>query len=154
MMINQTSIKTPLTPDAINALNDDDLMTLHRLMTRAALAYLHDQTTPCCPNYIDRLEPIEPHGLHSDDGNDYLIASIDIAAELMNNDPLMRSDHDDFRNWLTNKIDPNADDSILNYASDGIAPIIYDLLWSDEIEQTMNDGVDTYIAIANELKGN
>jgi len=148
MMINQTPINEPLDRDTILALSDDDLTTLHRLMTRAALAHLHDMTTPCCSKYTDAPEP---HGLHSDDGNDYLLSSLDIANELMNNDPIMRSDHADFRNWLTNKIDPNADDTLLNYACDGIASMIYDLLWTDELDAVLDDAADAYRNIAESL---
>jgi len=135
MMINQTPINTPLTRDAILALNDDDLTALHRLLQRDALAHLHSYTEPCCSEYHP--DP-EPHGMHSDDGNDYLIAAIDIASELMMNDPIMRSDLADFRNWLTNKIDPDADDSLINYACDGVSPLCYELLWSAELDAVLD----------------
>jgi len=131
-----------LTADQLLALDDEAFERYFRYLVRAQLAHLHEYTeADTCMTAVHDLpaELNEPHGMHSDDGHDYLTAAIDLARELL--DLHIDASTDDKRTWITNLVtaddnldpDRNADpyyDSTLfsNYACDGICTALNDLL--------------------------
>lgn len=145
-MNDQTPQQTPdegyLTADQLLELGDDAFETYFRDMLREQLAWVHDMTTPCEHRGADgKLYAdmnIEPHGMHSDDGWDYLEAAIQLASELL--DIARDSTTDEKRNWVRELIAPDTDAGELtgnpyydsriftNYASDGPANIIHALV--------------------------
>lgn len=118
-----------LTADQLIELWDADETTTPELIaifdaalrntTRAQLAHLRNELSPCCSGYYP---PGEPHGMHSDDGLDYLQCALDLSTELL----ALDNDAQSFYHWLNAKI--HTDDlELTNYPTDGISDAIYAL---------------------------
>lgn len=123
---------TTLTKEVIEAMTPNELYELHRLMTIQQFANLRDQIQPCEHSLRTETDTDhgEPHGMHSDDGWDYLTAALDLASELhaFTMETFPTDLNEGFRTWLLNKIDPDHEDNIFNYACDGVSELLWTLL--------------------------
>lgn len=140
---------TPLTPESIAALSDEEATEVWLKLWRDQLTYAAEQMVPdTCHTHPwvargDREVP-EPHGMHSTDGWDYMRAALTLALELTELGP--SADPQAIRAWLTGKVTavPNGEGEwIMDYACDGISPWLDEYLApSEEDHQALLDAWD------------
>ena len=100
---------------------DEELEQARREITKQTYAWLRDHLTPCDHPWADRKG--EPHGMHSDDGWDYLNGALNLATEVHDIET-----PEEFKTWLKNKADLEHPDCIATgYACDGIPPLYYEI---------------------------